>query len=226
MRKTMTALEMAKELQARGYNVTVVNRTEGKAIRISSINGKRFIGSKGNIEARKLLGVCLTASQERHIEKIASAQKKGVFGRARKEPLPADFIRLQNKANKAFREIGQTARVTRAKIRYRLKEYGEDETRAYLERVVKYAKGFAHTESLEAYYQRLEQNYSKTDSFDVKAVMDRVRVIIDTGLSLREPLFEELLDLTYTWEQTRGTPMAMNDSTFRHRALLILSKAE
>lgn len=222
----MTALEMAKELIARGYNIKIVKRTEGKAIRISSINGKRFTGSKGNIEARKLLGVSFTPEQERHIEKIASAQKKGVFGRARKEPLPADFIKLQNRANRAFRELGQSARVTRAKIRYRLQTTGEEETRKYLERVVKYAKGFAHTESLEAYYQRLEQNYNKTESLDVKAVMDKVKSIIDRGDSLREPLFEELLDLTYTWEQTRGTPMAMKDSTFRHRALQILGKAE
>ena len=222
----MTALEMAKELQARGYRVTVVKRTEGKAVRISKINGKKFTGSKGNIEARNILGTPLTPEQERHISKIASTQKKGVFGKARKEPLPKDFIKLQNKANKAFREIGQTARVTRAKIRYRLKEYGEADTRAYLERVIKYAKGYTHTESLEAYYQRLEQNYNKTESYDVKAVMDKVRNIIDSNLSLREPLFEELLDLTYTWEQTRGTPMAMSDSTFRHRALQILGKAE
>lgn len=222
----MTALEMAKELIAIGYNIKIVKRTEGKAIRISSINGKRFTGSKGNIEARKLLGASLTPEQEKHIEKIAGAQKKGVFGRPRKEPLPAEFLKLQNRANRAFRELGQSARVTRAKIRYRLQTTGEEETRKYLVRVVKYAKGFAHTESLEAYYQRLEQNYNKTESLDVKAVMDKVKSIIDRGDSLREPLFEELLDLTYTWEQTRGTPMAMKDSTFRHRALQILGKAE
>lgn len=222
----MTALEMAKELMARGYKIKIVKRTEGKAIRISSINGKRFEGSKGNIEARKLLGVSLTPEQERHIEKIARAQKKGVFGRARKEPLPAEFIKLQNKANDAFRKMGQSARVTRDKIRYRLKEEGEEKTLIYLKRAVNYAKGYAHTESLEGIIKRLENDNEKAESWDVEQVINYIRQIIKEDKHLQEPNFQELKDLIYEWEKLYNTPMAMKDSTFRHRALMILSRAE
>lgn len=226
MRKTMTALEMAKELIARGYNIKIVKRTEGKAIRISSINGKRFTGSKGNIEARKLLGVSFTPEQERHIEKIASAQKKGVFGRPRKEPLPAEFLKLQKKANDAFRKMGQSARVTRNKIRYRLENEGEKETLLYLKRAVNYAKGYAHTESLEGIIQRLENDNEKAESWDVEQVINYIKKIIEEDKHLQEPNFQELKDLIYEWEKLHGTPMAMKDSTFRHRALMILSRAD
>lgn len=226
MRKTMTALEMALELQARGYKVKVVKRTEGKAVRISSINGKKFTGSKGNIEARKLLGTSLTVAQEKHIEKIASTQKKGVFGKARKEPLPADFIQLQNKANRAFKKIGQTARVTRDKIRYRIENYGEDEARAYLKRAVNYAKGFAHFESLEALIKRLELLNGKLNSWDIEAIINRLKYMVENSLALNEFDFEELLHLIYTFEIRYGTPQEMSTSTLRHRALQLLKKAE
>ena len=60
----MTAEQMALKLQAQGYKVKLRHRKEGGA-RISSINGKSFIGSEGNAQARRILGQAL--SQKRRL---------------------------------------------------------------------------------------------------------------------------------------------------------------
>lgn len=222
-RKTKTAFEMAQELRSKGYKVSIVLRKEGGA-RISSINGQSFKGSKGNVEARKILGTTLTESQKKHLGKIE--QKKGVFGKARKAPLSPQMLKLQEQANRAFRKQGQTARVTRAKIRYRLEKFGEKETLAYLKNARDYAKGFAPEGSLEEYAARLKADNAKIESQDVEQVISYVEKLIAENKRLQEANFAELLDLTYNWEEFRGTPLAMRDATFRHLALRILSRAE
>ena len=222
-RKTKTAFEMAQELRSKGYKVSIVLRKEGGA-RISKINGQSFKGSKGNVEARKILGQTLTRAQTKHLEKIKQA--KGVFGKAKKAPLSAEMLRLQEQANRAFRKQGQTARVTRSKIRYRLEKEGEKATLEYLKNARDYAKGFAPEGSLQEYLVRLQADNAKIESKDVEQVISYVEKLIATGKRLQEANFAELLDLTYNWEEARGTPLAMRDATFRHLALRILSRAE
>ena len=219
----MTALEMANELRRQGIQVSLTFRKEGGA-RITKINGKSFKGSKGNVEARKFLGQTLTKAQTKHLEKIK--QIKGVFGKAKKAPLSAEMLRLQEQANRAFRKQGQTARVTRSKIRYRLEHDGEKATFEYLRNARDYAKGYAPEGSLEEYLTRLKADNAKIESQDVEQVIAYVEKLIAKGKRLQEANFAELLDLTYNWEEARGTPLAMRDATFRHLALRILSRAE
>lgn len=215
---------MAEELRAQGHKVSLVKRTEGNAYRISKIDGRRFKGSAGNIEARAILGESLTVAQEEHMRRIKHTAH--TFGKAKKDSISKEMESMQRKINRAFKKIGQSARVTRAKIRYRLKTEGEKETLKYLERALNYAKGYTHTESLEGYIQRLEADNRKINSWDVEQVIEGVKNVIKEGKHLQEPNFQELKDLTYEWEEKRGTPLAMKDSTFRHRALMIINRAE
>lgn len=221
-----TALEMARSLQQQGYKVEIGFRKEGGA-RITRINGKHFIGSAGNIAARGILGVKLSIAQEKHLESIR--QRKGVFGKKKKAPLPDDFIKTQNKINRAFKAQGKSARVTRAKIRYRMSHFGEEETRKYLKRALQYAKGYAYTEALEVYIQRLELDKGLVQGSDiqhVQAVINRVRIII-SNKNLKEEDFQELLSLTYEWESDLSSGVnAMPTKSFRTGALRILSRAE
>lgn len=223
----LTALQMAHKLQAQGYKVTVIMRKEGGA-RISSINGKHFIGSAGNVEARNILGASLSEAQKKHLEKIR--QRKGVFGKKKKAPLPDDLIKLQNKINREFKKQGKSARVTRAKIRYRAEHFGEGKAREYLSRVLKYVKGYAYKESLEAYVQRLEMDKGLLEGSDiqlVQGVIDKVNKIINMVLNIKETDFQELLSLTYEWEISISTgTQLITTKGFRNSAIKILNRAE
>lgn len=220
----MTALEMANKLRERGYSVSLVFRKEGGA-RISKISGQSYKGSKGNVEARKLLGLTLTESQTKHLEKIK--QKKGVFGKARKAPLPSDLIQLQNKANRAFKKMGQTARVTRSKIRYRLENDGEAETRKYLQNVILYAKGYVHLGAIEEYIARLEADKQKDkDGHLLTPLIEKLQEIIREGKQMTEYDFQELLFITYEWEKAQATRFLFPTSQFVKRALKIVNRAK
>lgn len=214
----MTAEEMAKQLKAQGYKVKLYYRKEGGA-RISSINGKSFTGSTGNKTARQLLGQSLSAVQQKHLEKIRT--NKGTFGHRKKEAIDKSLQNMQNKINREFKKQGKEMRVTRSKLRYRLKKYGEAETRDYLERAYRYAKGYTYNENLIAYKQRLEIDNSTLQNKDIRKLITAVDNLITQSKNLKETDFQELLGITYDWENG-----VIKTKDFVRSAYVILGKAE
>ena len=223
----MTALQMASELHKRGIKAELIFRKEGGA-RITNINGKSFKGSEGNAEARRILGQSLSQTQQKHLQKIRT--NKGTFGHRKKKPLEEDLIKMQEKVNRAFKkgvkegrfkQKGKDApRVTRAKLRYRLAKYGKQATEEYLQRALKYAKGFTYTENLIALKQRLEADAGKKPSASLKRVIQALDACINQDKSIKEKDFQDLLSLVYTWEQG-----IISNKDFEKDALIILSKA-
>lgn len=190
---------MQKKLQEMGYTVSLSFRKEGGA-RITKINAESFKGSSGNVRARQILGVELSEAQTKHLSKIK--QKKGVFGKKKLEPLDPELIKLQNKINRGFKEIGQTARVTRKKIRYRLENEGYEETKKYLERVLRYTKDYAYDESIEALIARLSNDYMVSDKNEkIKDIIDRLKQVLIQQKLIFETTFEEMLFITYQMEE-------------------------
>lgn len=223
----MTALQMASELHKRGIKAELIFRKEGGA-RITNINGKSFKGSEGNAEARRILGQSLSQTQQKHLQKIRT--NKGTFGHRKKKPLEDDLIKMQEKVNRAFKkgvkegrfkQKGKDApKVTRAKLRYRLAKYGKQATEEYLQRALKYAKGFTYTENLIALKQRLEADAGKKTSASLKRVIQALDACINQDKSIKEKDFQDLLSLVYTWEQG-----IISNKDFEKDALIILSKA-
>ena len=224
----MTAVQMASTLRKQGVYVEVRFRKEGGA-RISKIGNKSFIGSEGNTEARRMLGQALSQTQQKHLQKIKT--NKGTFGHRKKKALEDDLIKMQEKVNRAFKKAvkegrfkqkGKTApKITRAKIRYRLAKYGRQATEEYLQRALKYAKGFTYTENLIALKQRLEADNAKKHSTSVKRVIQTLDACIMQGKSIKEEDFQDLLSLVYSWEQG-----VIKNTDFKSSAMIILEKAE
>ena len=224
----MTALQMASTLRKQGVYVEVRFRKEGGA-RISKIGNKSFIGSEGNTEARRMLGQALSQTQQKHLQKIKT--NKGTFGHRKKKALEDDLIKMQEKVNRAFKKAvkegrfkqkGKTApKITRAKIRYRLAKYGRQATEEYLQRALKYAKGFTYTENLIALKQRLDADNAKKHSTSVKRVIQTLDACIMQGKSIKEEDFQDLLSLVYSWEQG-----VIKNTDFKSSAMIILEKAE
>lgn len=223
----MTALQMASELHKRGIKAELIFRKEGGA-RITNINGKSFKGSEGNAEARRILGQSLSQTQQKHLQKIRT--NKGTFGHRKKKALDEDLIKMQEKVNRAFKkgvkegrfkQKGKDApKVTRAKLRYRIAKYGKQATEEYLQRALKYAKGFTYTENLIALKQRLEADAGKKTSASLKRVIQALDACINQDKSIKEKDFQDLLSLVYTWEQG-----IISNKDFEKDALIILSKA-
>ena len=223
----MTATQMASELHKRGIKAELIFRKEGGA-RITNINGKSFKGSEGNAEARRILGQSLSQTQQKHLQSIRT--NKGTFGHRKKKALEDDLIKMQEKVNRAFKkgvkegrfkQKGKDApRVTRSKIRYRLAKYGKQATEEYLQRALKYAKGFTYTENLIALKQRLEADAGKKTSASLKRVIQALDACINQDKSIKEKDFQDLLSLVYTWEQG-----VISNKDFEKDALIILSKA-
>lgn len=224
----MTAVQMASTLRKQGVYVEIRFRKEGGA-RISKIGNKSFIGSEGNTEARRMLGQALSQTQQKHLQKIKT--NKGTFGHRKKKALEDDLIKMQEKVNRAFKKAvkegrfkqkGKAApRVTRSKIRYRLAKYGRKATEEYLQRALKYAKGFTYAENLIALKQRLEADNAKKPSICVKRVIQALDACIMQGESIKETDFQDLLSLVYTWEQG-----VIKNKEFEKTAMAIISKAE
>lgn len=202
-RKTTKVLEMIRELQKRGYNVQYRARKEG-GYRISKINNVSFTGSAGNVRARELLGTTLTKLQEEHLKKIKT--NKGTFGhRKRTETIPPDFIKRQNRINKAFREKGSKARVTRRKIRYRIREYGTEKTLEYLRHMELYVRDLVHKEALESLYLRiLMDSYSYKGKTKIETIVDEIlkifRGALDAEKTCDKDTFDSMKADTYSWE--------------------------
>lgn len=223
----MTATQMVSELHKRGIKAELIFRKEGGA-RITNINGKSFKGSEGNAEARRILGQSLSQTQQKHLQKIRT--NKGTFGHRKKKALEDDLIKMQEKVNRAFKkgvkegrfkQKGKDApRVTRAKLRYRLAKYGKQATEEYLQRALKYAKGFTYTENLIALKQRLEADAGKKTSASLKRVIQALDACINQDKSIKEKDFQDLLSIVYTWEQG-----IISNKDFEKDALIILSKA-
>ena len=76
----MTVRELINELIKQGHKVKFRERSasEGKGVRITSIDGVHYTGSKGNEEARAILGVKLSEAYQTHLTKIKTP--KGKFG--------------------------------------------------------------------------------------------------------------------------------------------------
>lgn len=215
---------MANELRQKGYKITLVFRKEGGA-RISSINGKYFKGSEGNTEARRILGETLSDAQRKHLEKIK--QKKGVFGKKKKNPIAEDITKLQNKINREFKKQGKSARVRRSQIRYRLEHEGEKATKEYLSRALKYAKGYTYNEALETYRIRLEQDKNLVENKDkghIQEIIDAVDAVLFGEMNLKENDFKELLAITYQFEMYYSSGLT-TASDFKNQAIAILSRA-
>lgn len=230
MAKTrMTALEMASALRKQGVNVELIFRKEGGA-RITFINGQHYKGSEGNTKARELLGVDLSEKQKKHLRSIRTA--KGQFGGKNKYKAKTLAVneafkqavkegRFKYKEDKRTGKPRKPPKVTFKKIQYRLKKEGEQGVEDYLERVLKYAKGFVYDEAIETLIKRLEADIQKRNSNYARSVVNALKAMMEQKKQLKESDFEDLQSLVYSWEQG-----VVGSKDFRLDALAIISKAE
>ena len=102
-----------------------------------------------------------------------------------------------------------------------MKKYGQKKTEEYLERTLRYAKGYAYDEAIEAFIQRLEADLAKRNSNYVRSVINALKAMLAQGKRLKEKDFQDLQSLTYSWEDG-----VIGTKDFKMEAMLIIAKAE
>ena len=225
----MTALQMASALRKQGINVELIFRKEGGA-RITFINGQHYKGSEGNNKARELLGVDLSEKQKKHLRSIRTA--KGQFGgrnvyKAKTKEINDAFKQAVKEGRFKYKEDKRTGKprkapkVTFKKVQYRLKKEGTKGVEEYLDRVLRYAKGFVYDEAVETLIKRLEADIQKRNSNYARSVINALKAMLDQQKQLKEEDFDELQSLVYSWEQG-----VLGSKQFRLDALVIIAKAE
>lgn len=147
----MTIREIIIELQKEGKKVKWRKRTDGGYI-ITEINNMKFTGAKGNVEARKILGVELS---EARIKQTQYNVKKYITGKKQK-PIDEALKRKLRKVQRKMRKTGAKGRISTKKVRWHVKEEGKEAASAYLDKMERYAEGYAYYENVEYLAQYCE----------------------------------------------------------------------
>lgn len=149
----MTIKQSIKQLEASGYIVTYKQRYNKKGIKkgilITSINGRRFTGSKGNVEARNLLGITISTKAQTQLTRIQIAK--------RKPELSSEIRKQILKTQKAWRKgtHGTQGKITTKRVRRNIELYGEEQTLKSLKQQERYSKGYAYEENIDHLIDRL-----------------------------------------------------------------------
>ena len=142
----MKVIEMVTELRKLGYDVEVYKRTDGSYL-IKRINNLSFSAAKGNAYARAILGVELS---EARIEQTAYNVRKFIKGSKKpKDAVDEKLVKELRKVQRQWRKTKQKGKVTKKKLRELVAKEGKKEAKKYLEKMMRYGKGFAYEENVE-----------------------------------------------------------------------------
>lgn len=172
----MTMREVVKQIESQGHLVKFRIRTDG-GILITSIDGMKFSGAKGNSFARGMIGV--TLSEARAVQTAKNVQKY-----IKKKQLTEDLKKEIRKVQRKWRKnkIKAKGKVTTKKVRWNLENLGEKEARKKLRQMEKYAEGIAYSENVEWLAQRIESFSRKFPEHSQKFqnLADKVRNLTST----------------------------------------------
>ena len=140
----MTIREIIIELQRQGNRVKWRQRSDG-GILITQINNMKFTGAKGNAEARKIIGVELSQARIKqtqfNVEKYIKGKKEKTIDEALKRKL--------RKVQRKMRKSAAKGKITAKKVKWHVREEGEAAAEAYLDKMGRYAEGYAYLENAE-----------------------------------------------------------------------------
>lgn len=190
-----------QELSSKGINITYRERTDG-SILITSINGQKFEGAKGNATARELTGNNLPDAFRQQLADIKP--QLGASPASRKqEPLTPTLKAKIAKAQRIWRNKGMntkgTGKITTKRIRQLYQQYGEEEASRALNEKIRYAKGIAYSKNVEIQAQKLDslanQFRDSQASSDLHQIAQYMR---DNSESIKEEDLERMIEESYS----------------------------
>ena len=180
MQKNMRAV--VSELQALGHDVEYYVRSDG-GILIRKIDGNKFSGASGNIQARRLTGEEL--SVRRAMQLTRATEKRAKYKGMNIPTIPDYYKKELAKVQRHWRkkvDVSKTGQPTLAKLRWRLINEGEESAKRLLGEWEKYTQGIAYTEVVKALHDYIvefnnDDNNPELDKLaeDIWANRDNIR---------------------------------------------------
>lgn len=213
MAKQLTMRDIVKALLASGHQVEYKDRSD-RGIRVTMIDGVRFKSSEslGNTKAREIVGAKISEARIKQLKKISikKGTKRDFVSEETREKIKQINENLKAR-EKALKKKG-AKRVSLGRIRlknYRedRKEHGEEHAEEALDRALRYSKGLAYIETLQAIIARLRQDSDKLPP-EEKALFDEVanslQAIIDSGAdNFDNEYLQHIIEWIY--EREKGT---------------------
>lgn len=197
----MTIKDLAEMLSEQGYDIKLRKRTDGGYI-ISKINGVSYKGASGNVQARRTVGAELSHARQYQLARIRPP-KKVAPSKRKLAPIPEDLVKEMRKVQRLWRkthkDVGGT--ISMKGLRYQYEHYGEEMTRASLNKAYRYSQGFAYIENVQWLISRLEQDLMKADGSDASYLQNVIDKIKAKALSFKEDWISEVYEQIYEFEK-------------------------
>ena len=214
----MTIREIIDLLRNQGHEITARERTDG-GLRITSIDGVKYEGSRGNEVARNMTGARLSEARIKQLNVIikgSSKKKKLQLSQEMKD----EIKRIQAMYRKKTKLTGITGMPTRSNIRYTLKHYGEKEAWRRIQQSERYVKGLAYDDQIDWI-----KTYLKSLVIDRPKYLSKMEELINEIENKREILPEQIVEgiLQYCYGWLEG---AMNFDDFINASKTLLKQVK
>ena len=175
----MKIIDIVKQLRSKGFHVEYRTRSD-YGVLITQIGHRRFKGAKGNIEARSMVGVSLSAEKIQHLEKLQRSKttraerEKVVLSKELKEAInrvqrmKASAKAKAKRKGQKFESLGTLSRKEVAK-QIASGKITEQEALENAKNIMMRYKGIAYDENIRMLVERLRtfaRNVGVESDFD------------------------------------------------------------
>lgn len=208
--KQLTTRQIVAQLRKQGHKISFIERNDG-GIRITKIDGQRFQGSEGNVQARKMTGVKLSERREKQLHKPSMVTPKGKWSHKRKSELSDEekrqIQRLQRLWHRKQVREGylQEGMPTRSNYRYIKEHYGLEEAQRRLMESERYALGYAYLENVNALISRLQLDMGKLPQNLREHFQEVIDKIEEKRFTFKDIWINKINEVTYDWEKVPVT---------------------
>lgn len=194
-------LQDIKEARARGAKIKYRKRSDGGYI-VTSVNGVKFKGAKGNARVRELVGSNVSEYRQTQLERITK-NRPSHRRKAKAYTIDDEIRRAQNRINRKRRKNKTEGGgyVSKKKIKYNIENYGKEETLRRLQDAERYAEGYAYLDNVNWLINRLK---SERDFSDYPNEWDKIIDHIEAHkLKFKDSTLSEIYNIL-------GSPKAKN----------------
>lgn len=202
----MTTRQLVNQLRNQGYNVTFYVRKDG-GILITSINGEKFKGAKGNVYARSLLGEVFSERRTAQLTKITRERVR----KPRKIPVetPEDLERFRKRVMRKWRKAGLTGSISKKNLRKMIEDRGFEGAKEYLENMERHTQGKAYFGAIEGLLARIQNDIEViTDGSEIDYLQKAYDLIDDKKEDFKQEWLFPIFDSLYNFERGQITASA------------------
>lgn len=190
----MTLLDVVKQYVSEGHKVNYRVRSDGGII-ITSVDGMKFTRTgEGNRYLRQVTGANLSATRMQqtsyNVQKFIKL-KEGQH-KASSKGDTMDLKKLTKKAQREWRKnktVGE-GKVTIRKVRWYQEHKGEEYTKDYLNRRMRYSQGWAYEENVYYWASVIEQQMK---------MQEEAQAMRRNATNIHQQLLENIHDVYYDW---------------------------